>query len=196
MIASDRGVHLSKMSGKLDGLRAINTNTVTNPFCIKMKESDTICGHCYSHRMLDTYRKSCQPAFQHNSELLSSAPLNVIPRFNDLYVRFHGHGELINGTHFRNLCAIAAGNPDTTFSLWTKQRKLVLHNLHYKPANLILIYSNPVLDNIIDVPVGFDKVFNNITDPKGEANCTGQKCMDCLVCYKHNTETVIVEHVK
>ena len=26
---------LSKMSGKLEGIQAINTNTATNPFCIK-----------------------------------------------------------------------------------------------------------------------------------------------------------------
>jgi hypothetical protein len=37
-------VHISKMTGKLDGLHAISTNTVTNPFCQKMNTSgDTIC---------------------------------------------------------------------------------------------------------------------------------------------------------
>jgi hypothetical protein len=37
-------VHISKMTGKLDGIHAISTNTVTNPFCQKMNTSgDTIC---------------------------------------------------------------------------------------------------------------------------------------------------------
>jgi hypothetical protein len=34
--AKRKGVHISKMTGKLDGLLAINTNTVTNTFCQKM----------------------------------------------------------------------------------------------------------------------------------------------------------------
>jgi hypothetical protein len=43
-------VHISKMTGKLDGFRAISTNTVTNSFCQKMNTSgDTICRQCYSH---------------------------------------------------------------------------------------------------------------------------------------------------
>ena len=62
----------SKMSGKLAGIQAINTNTATNPFCIKeskKKDSNRICGKCYSVSMLSSYRKNCQPAFQRNSEI-------------------------------------------------------------------------------------------------------------------------------
>ena len=33
-------IHLSKMTGKLDGLHAISTNTVTNKFCQKMNSSN------------------------------------------------------------------------------------------------------------------------------------------------------------
>jgi hypothetical protein len=54
-------VHISKMTGKLDGFRAISTNTVTNSFCQKMNTSgDTICRQCYSHGMLKSYRKNMQ----------------------------------------------------------------------------------------------------------------------------------------
>jgi hypothetical protein len=31
-------IHISKMSGKLEGLRAISTNTTTNDYCIKQYE--------------------------------------------------------------------------------------------------------------------------------------------------------------
>ena len=36
-------VHISKMTGKLDGFQAISTNTMTNPFCIKQKVVDFFC---------------------------------------------------------------------------------------------------------------------------------------------------------
>jgi hypothetical protein len=67
-----------------------------------------------------------------------------------------------------------------------------------RPANLVLIYSNPRLDRIMErPPKAFDKVFNNV--PKeydGAANCTGQKCIECLACYTHGGTDVIVEHAK
>jgi hypothetical protein len=63
-------VHISKMTGKLDGLHAISTNTVTNAFCQKMNTSgDTICRQCYSHGMLKSYRKNMQASLQRNSDL-------------------------------------------------------------------------------------------------------------------------------
>jgi hypothetical protein len=62
-------VHISKMTGKLDGFRAISTNTVTNSFCQKMNTSgDTICRLCYSHEMLKSYRKNMQASLQRNSD--------------------------------------------------------------------------------------------------------------------------------
>ena len=54
-------VHISIMTGKLDGLRAISTNTRTNEYCIKQNASgdpDNICTKCYSHTMLSSYRKN------------------------------------------------------------------------------------------------------------------------------------------
>ncbi len=198
-IATDRPkVKVSKMSGKLDGIRAINTNTVTNPFCIKMKEGDSICGQCYSHRMLNTFRKSCQPAFEHNSQVLSEGPLELsqLPDFYPgEYIRFHGHGELINREHLLNFFRIARYNPETTFALWTK-RKDIVKSVGPAPDNLILIFSNPKIDNVMtEPPKGFDRVFNNVTGD-ADANCTGQKCMECLLCYRKDTTKIIVEHVK
>ena len=197
MIASDRALKISTMTGKLDGFRAINTNTVTNPFCIKMKESDTICGVCYSHRMLNTFRKGCQPAWQHNSDMLSQAPLTTIPTIMDRVFRFHGHGELLNAQHLENIIAIAEGNPATTFSLWTKRKEWIraVSIKQAMPSNLILIYSNPKIDDVKGVPKYFDKVFNNVTG-EADANCTGQQCKDCLKCYTKGGTNVIVEHVK
>ena len=95
-------VHISKMTGKLDGFRAISTNTVTNPFCQKMNSSgDTICRLCYSHEMLKSYRKNMQPSLQRNSDLLSSRVLDQteLPTILDAFFRINAHGELINAAH-------------------------------------------------------------------------------------------------
>jgi len=199
---------MSKMSGKLKGIPAINTNTLTNLFCIQQHKTATICLDCYSFEMLEGYRKNCTPAFERNSALLSEhIPWDDLPVLNFAYVRYSAHGEIINYQHYLNLVRIALKNPQTTFVLWTKRASIVrqyqarpIRNMEEStvPDNLILIFSNPRIDRIIDVPRGFHKVFNNVA--KGSTapqNCTGKKCMDCLACYRKDSGTdVIVEMVK
>lgn len=198
-------VHQSKMSGKLEGLRAISTNTVSNPFCIKMNtaKKSTICSFCYSHNMLNTFRKNAQPALQRNSDLLSSRVLEVdeLPVIKDKYYRFQAHGELVNETHFVNLINIAKHNPKTNFGFWTKRRDIVnrwVRRGGRVPDNVILIYSNPRIDKPLDFPpTNFHKTFNNVSADKfvAEQNCFG-KCRDCMVCYKRDTVNTIIEAVK
>lgn len=190
-------IKISKMSGKLQGIGAINTDTTTNDFCIRQKSTDTICGKCYSHRMLATFRKNCVPAFQNNSELMQDLiDWDLLPIINQAYFRFNGHGELINLNHYKNIINIAKKNPHCTFTLWTKRASIV-RQISDVPSNLILIFSNPRIDKVIGVPRGFDKVFNNVNKDSGiNQNCTGKKCMDCLICYKHNRTNVIIEAVK
>ncbi len=200
-------IHISIMTGKLDGLRAISTNTRTNEYCIKQNASgdpNNICTKCYSHTMLSSYRKNMQPALQRNSDALSAAPLapDAIPRILDAVFRFDAHGELINDTHLSNLCAIATRNPRTSFALWTKRNDIVSKHFRSnpKPVNLILIYSNPKISNIMRKPPRyFDRTFNNVLEHEHveQQNCTGQKCADCLLCYTPgNGVTTIVEKVK
>ena len=192
-------IKLSKMSGKLSGIGAINTDTTTNEFCVRQKDTDTICGKCYSHKMLSTYRKSCVPAFQHNSRLMSEAiDWDLLPIINQAYFRFNGHGELINTAHLQNIVNIARKNPHCNFALWTKRISIVRQFKGKIPDNLILVFSNPRIDKVIDTPRGFHKVFNNVSkDSIINQNCTGRKCMDCLLCYrKESYANVIVEAVK
>ena len=200
-------VKVSKMSGKLSGIPAINTNTVTNEFCIKMKDTDSICSSCYSHRMLNTYRKNCQNAFQFNSDVLSKSVLieDFLPVINSAFFRFNGHGELINMVHLINIVNICKKNPHTNFALWTKRKNLInklfkYSDSYHPPKNLILIYSNPKIDCVqIEPPVHFHKVFNNVSKPiyKSIENCTGQKCIECLACYKKDSGiNTIIEKVK
>jgi len=162
-------VKTSVMAGKLVFIPAINTNTLTNEYCRKMHSSNArcICTECYSFAMLEGSRKNCAPAWEKNSILLKSNILKEFPQFNSLYARFHGHGELINETHFINFLLIAQYNPKTTFSLFTKRHKLVkkvLQGIDWYgsthasgqdvfirkiPQNLILVYSNPIKDRMV-----------------------------------------------
>lgn len=200
-------VHISKMTGKLDGFKAISTNTMSNPYCIKQNSSgkaDNICTKCYSHTMLKSYRKNMQPALQRNSDLLADRLLtdDELPTILDAFFRFNAHGELINATHLANLAAIARHNQHCNFALWSKRVDIVRRYFakHDKPANLILIFSNSKISSILDKPPApFDRTFNNVLQHEHieKQNCTGQKCRDCLLCYQPNNGVdTIVEMVK
>jgi len=190
------------MSGKLKGLRAVNTNTLTNPYCNVMRNVETpsvICKICYSGAMLEGSRKNCVPSFERNSEWLSSKAQYDFPTTNDAWFRLHGHGELINIQHLDNLNSFVLSNPQTTFTLWTKRKDYIktFYNKVEKPSNLLLVFSNPVVDRVrTSLPPYFDKVFNNVTGENPLENCTGKKCLDCKLCYTKNDTTVIVEKSK
>ena len=154
-----------------------------------------------------------QPALQRNSDALSQSILDDadIPFYIHAFMRINAHGELINDTHFRNIVLIARKNPHCTFALWTKRKDIVnrvaYHEDNHKafangmdlPNNLILVYSNPTINKVMyEPPRHFHKVFNNVEyeHKTDEQNCTGQKCKDCLLCYKLDTTNTIVEKVK
>lgn len=200
------GVHISKMTSKLEDLRAISTNTRTNPYCNKQHtkgKSNNICTLCYSQAMLKTYRKNMQECLQHNSDFLSSKVHDVeyLPVLLDAFIRFNAHGELINLNNLINYVNIAKKNPHCRCVLWTKRNDLIVKYFkeNAKPSNFILIYSNPIISTVMGkIPKYFDKTFNNVLEHEHVAlqNCTGQKCKDCMLCYTENDTTVIVEKVK
>jgi len=191
------------MSGKLEGIPAINTNTLTNPFCIKnhcSKNNNCICKYCYSYYMLKTFRKNASDAFQYNSDILSTSIIsfNDLPLFNACYVRFSAHGELINNIHLKNLINICNKNKNKFFTLFTKKKNLIkkVFDKIEKPKNLIIVFSNKYINTYAQIPKYFDKVFNVFTTESNIINCGGKKCMDCLLCYTHNNTTVINEKIK
>ena len=207
MMLSNMQIKKSTMSGKLFGIDAINSNPLSNPFCIEQhdKQDDTIiCTECYSIDMLETYRSNCVPNFENNNVTLSTiihTDFSYLKFRNDI-VRINGHGELLNQTHLHNICNMAFAFPNHTFALWSKRIDIV--RKYFKnnsiPSNLILIYSNPKKNRVMTkVPTPFHKVFNNVdmtNQSTLEENCTGQKCNDCRVCYNFNSENIIIELTK
>jgi hypothetical protein len=202
-------IHISKLHGKLEKFKAISTNTRTNKFCSKMFNTlndKVICTKCYSWSTLNKgMYPALEPALERNSELLASRILkdNELPVIKDSQFRFNAHGELINITHLQNYVNIVNKNPSCHFSLWTKRKDMIRKYFknpdNEKPDNLILIYSNPIISKIMrHPPEYFEKTFNNVMDNefKEQQNCTGQKCIDCLKCYRHNEDNIIVEKVK
>ena len=181
-----------------------------------------ICGVCYSQKSLKGFRKNNQKALDKNEifaeRLLSETDLKQIYILQSFY-RFSHHGELLTElcdddgniiktfdkfTMIENFCRIAEYNPHCNFSIWTKRKDIIskFFKDRVKPKNFIIVYSNLNIDKVIrTVPKYFDKVFNNVNKDylKDEQNCTGQKCIECLRCYKHsasNKDNIIIEKVK
>ena len=181
-----------------------------------------VCGVCYSHASMDSYMKNLPLSLDKN-EILAEKVLNddEIKQFQFLqyFFRFNHHGELLtesvddNGVIVKrfpkfnmieNYCRIAEYNPHCTFALWTKRSDIIkkFFDKRNKPKNLIIVFSNTKVDKIVyKIPKHFDKVFNNVNGDnyKEIQNCTGQKCKDCLRCYKHSDKqenNIIIEKIK
>ena len=206
-------VHLTKkMIGKMEGMRSINTSSVTNQFCKKMSKTNTICKHCYSIRLEKLYgltkengRSGHVQAWARNGKLLSRRLLkdSEITHYKSTRpIRFHAHGELINKTHLHNFIQIAEANPHVVFSLWTKRLDITKGGLK-QLDNLFFVMSVSKLNRLSQkLPKGFHKVFAVLTVPFLEkcnlshlVNCEG-KCAKCMKCYTKNTITHIYEKLK
>jgi hypothetical protein len=197
---STNSLHISVGSGKLSGIRSINTPTTTNRFCTLMQNQSSVCSKCYASRY-EGYRKNVREAFKRNQVLAERllTPSEIPVFHNDRVLRFSSFGEIINRTHFKNMLAIAIANPQTLFTLWTKRTALVQFVIKRegKPSNLILIHSSSEIDVVDELPEHFDKVFSVFskgTDPVS-INCHA-KCIECMVCYSKNETINIVEVVK
>lgn len=192
-------IKISVGNGKMQGLSSINTNTMTNLYCLN---KCSFKGDCYSKRHINIFKNNAS-AWQKNSDKLSESIIDydLLPKFfNNKVVRFHSHGELINNTHLINYINICNKNEDVTFTLWTKQYQLVKEcfKTNKKPDNLILIFSNSKFNAPMKkIPLYFDKTFNVITEDSDiKPNCMG-KCKDCMICYtKNSKETQIIEVLK
>jgi hypothetical protein len=192
-------IHITQGLGKMTGIQSINTPTTGNTFCQAMQKTNTICKSCYAQRY-EKMRPSLVNATTRNLFLAERyLELGEIPRFSEEIVRYHSYGELINQIHFTNFMYIAAANPHTIFTLWTKRYGIVHRALkgRGKPDNLILIYSSPIVGKVSALPKHFNKVFTTFArgSDMTDINCHGS-CNTCRLCYSHNDTTHIHEIIK
>jgi len=184
----------------MEGINSINVSSLENPFCVVMSQNkDFVCSKCYSNRY-SKLRPPLEVCLINNTNALTVELLMVedIPVINALYFRFNSYGELYNEMHFRNLLRICRKNPKTTFALWTK-RKFIICNYNYNllPKNLILVYSEPRINNVkFELEFPFDKTFTVVDKTYiGDKNCSGH-CLNCLKCYQTNDCLHIIERMK
>lgn len=198
-------LHISKHTGKMKGIMSLNTNSLTNPYCIAHRDiAGSVCEKCYAKSYL-SYRKSLTAHCEKNGRLLSSGvlPMNELPLLNELYFRFESFGDLINETHFINLCRICEKNPLTTFALWTKNPFIIerVFATRRKPDNLIINLSSIYLNKKAECPYPWvDHIFTvyskNAVKEGTRINCGGKKCLECLNCYKADSDFFINEILK
>ena len=193
------------MRGKMKGFHSLNTNPLTNEFCIGMHQNDNaICSKCYSIKGLRSWCMGANEAWQRNNDILTQDILSrdERPFIMDKFFRFHSHGELLNDYHFINFCLIAERNPETHFALWSKRKDIVRKNAGLIPDNMLMIYSTSKIDDeSLFIPEFFDKRFSvyhkDFAEDNGiDLNCAGKSCVDCLICYRDNGIKYINEKLK
>lgn len=202
----------NEMTGKMSGMWSLNTSPSVNPFCLKMRKNPKyICKSCYT-KSSEARWKETRAAWSHNSAVLSSRllrdkeiPLLMAHKSAPEIFRFQAHGDLMNGTHYKNLLLIAEANPERMFALWTKNLPVIKRVGLRKLPNLIYIYSTPELDNLNPVkPQGFEKVFDKVFSVYSSKfiklnnisiNCQ-KYCYTCRICYSRNDTVFINEKIK
>lgn len=194
-------LHITQGSGKMENIPSINTSTLNNSFCAKMRETDSVCKSCYAARY-EKMRPALVDALNSNNDLFERIlRSDELPRLNHAIFRFDSFGELHNAIHLQNYFAIAEKNPETIFALWTKRKDIVKKLLKSiaKPINMILIYSSIEIGKISKLPKRFDKVFTahkrKSVKPDVTINCQ-DSCNDCRLCYSHNDVVYINELLK
>ena len=125
-------IKVSRMTGKLDGLAAINTNTLSNEFCQQQHAAGkTICGDCYSVRMLQTHRQNCVDPLgtkQPGTGTPDHRPGTVRPDGSAAESAIRSFPRPRRAAEPRSpeeLCQDRGCVPGTTFTLWTKRADLV-----------------------------------------------------------------------
>lgn len=202
---------VTKHTGKMTGIDSISTSSMHNPNCIVRREvENSICSKCYAFTYLKM-RNNLKEHLVENTNILSSRMLREIeiPMVRSKFFRFESFGDLCNTTHLKNYLLICEANPDTTFSLYTKNVYILdlVFNVsgHNKPDNLIIVVSSPTLNKQLDLSdeykwlvdhifTVYDKRF--ISENNVNINCGAKSCISCLRCYKRDTDFYINEKLK
>lgn len=214
------GISISVMTGKLDGMRSINSAVTENILCLeKMQIPGMICRACYAETLLSG-RKGLRDNTELNGRILSAAviPTHLWPfLLGDSIFRIESFADVSSVTHARNYLNLIKHNPHVKFGIWTKNAvlwKIALlkegHGILYIPRNASFGISSRHVnqpENIDAIKAKFpfvnfvftvyDLAFaaeNNVA-----ITCGGRHCIDCQVCYDANENdgiTIVNELLK
>lgn len=209
-------IHQSRRgsNSKLDGMSSINTTPELNPTCEARRKAgiDHVCSHCYSKRMLG-YRCKLAKPYEENYRYLNEHELTMeeaaaVP-IGTLYCRIESMGETGSVMHAINYLKIIDTHPLTKFGWWTKNwhfLQIAIEKFGHKPKNLTIVLSSSIIGNVRDIDTEerlrteyqADHLFTVYPKdtPDEQINCGGRRCMDCLKCYKKDTEFHIKERLK
>ena len=209
-------------TGKMEGMHSISTAVTVNPLCparraaalkaledAKAKGIDIpehICLSCFAEAQLE-YQSSTDIKYRRAFEILNYKvyDLEDFPVLNLLVFRIESFGDVASVTQARNYIRLVKRNPMTICTAWTKNPGIwkEAFKIEGKPENMIMIYSNPIVDSAIDEKAFFaalkvsfpflDKMFSVFTLEDETTNCGGRHCLTCLNCYRKDGPVFIHE---
>ena len=211
VLVNEKGIFISgSYSGKMLNMPGCSGYAGNNSLCLKRAlDGNSVCAHCFS---LVGIRHNNIPAYTKNDLIFSTIKFNIgdlvlDPEFFP-YFRFSTHGDTMNALHVYNALVTAKTNPETQFTIWTKNVKywidgLAMYEKEYgkKPDNFFAIYSWLITDGMPSIEqrktlkrLGFDAVFvvyntwasQDLAVNSGAKRCvcgTGSCRHHCKFCY-------------
>ena len=188
------GLHFTlNHTGKMQGIHSLSTSCKGNAQCQKNAQiKGSICEHCFSFAMMKRYT-NLDTCMERNAQILRAGilPADQIPTTTGVIFRFESFGDLGNWMQAANYIQIATRNPQTRFSLYTKNPRFIAEAIakgYEKPANLVIVFSSLFLNAQARPPYPFiDKVFT-VYDSEEKApngiNCGARSCFTCQRCYR------------
>lgn len=219
VIVNKHGIFVSgSYSGKMEDMPGCSGYAGNNAECLRRAlDGNSVCAHCFS---LIGIWKTCIPAYTKNDKIFSTIKFSVGDFVLDPerfpYFRFSTHGDTMNALHVYNMLVCALTNPETQFTLWTKNVRywidgLAMFEKEYgkKPANFYAIYSWLITDGMPSLEqrqtlkrLGFDAVFvvyNTWASQNKAVECGAKRCVcgtgscrhHCKFCYDRKVRSLM-----
>lgn len=203
-------------TGKMEGMVSLSTNCANNPCCQRnCKIKGSICEHCYAQTMMKMYKALGERTDRNTTELTTrELAWSELPVVNASIFRFEAFGDLHNETHLINYIHIAEKNPNTRFTLWSKNYPVVLNyfKTHKCPSNFTMIISSMFINKVQDLTpfkntgafapgqlkvfTVFDENYIKANSATLKINCGSRYCLGCRLCYDKNEVEEVNEILK
>lgn len=201
-------LHVTKHSGKLEGIQSVSTLSVCNPYCLaRMADGDSVCSHCYvqGHK----YKTALMAHLIANFKRLNSGilPDYALPFITSVYGRIESFGDVATVTQAINYIHLIRKNPAVRFAIWTKNHNIWAQAfaIEGKPENCTFVLSSDKLNVVADIPESVkayvDYVFTvfsfaYVKKHNISINCGLRRCMECGHCYNRGNPVYVNEILK